>query len=224
MWFWKPRQSFIFHPILMGFFSLDSSQWELFNYCSQFFLSCTVFEIQGAYKDKKNYFQWNVNLLPYHVSKTHYCVQYITVSNTLWCQASTRIKYILKYSSVVNMLRSYHAALAKPLSFHWIPLNESFQNCLAYFCYLLPFSRYKGPKWAKTFLRPHQIFIFHPILMGFFSLDSSLTVLEIQGAQLGILIYCQIYHFSQTHCCVQYITVSNTLLRQASTRSIFILM
>ena len=40
------------------------------------------------------------------------------MSNTLLCQASTRIIFILVYSSVVNMLRSYHAALAKPLSFY----------------------------------------------------------------------------------------------------------
>ena len=41
------------------------------------------------------------------------------------------------------------------------------------FFYLLPFSRYKGPKRAKMqFLKPHQSFIFHPILMGFFSLNS----------------------------------------------------
>ena len=37
------------------------------------------------------------------------------------------------------------------------------------FFYLLPFLIYKGPKRKKTwFLRPHQIFIFHPILMGLF--------------------------------------------------------
>ena len=153
---------------------MDFFNWiplnESFQNCySRFFLSLTVFEIQGSQKGKnaileatskfyfssnfdgiffigflsmrtflfsaanffypvpfsrykgpirtKNYFQWNLNLLPYHISKTHYCVQYITVSNTLLCQASTRIIFILMYSSVVNMLRSYHAALAKPLSF-----------------------------------------------------------------------------------------------------------
>ena len=58
--------------------------------------------------------------------------------------------------------------------FHWIPLNKSFQNHSADYFYLLPFLRYKGSKRAKMrFLKPHQIFIFHPILMGFFSLDSS---------------------------------------------------
>ena len=43
-------------------------------------------------------------------------VKHIITSNILLCQASTRSIFIFMYSSVVNMLRSYHAALAKPLS------------------------------------------------------------------------------------------------------------
>ena len=174
MRFWKPRQSFIFHPILMGFFSLDSSQWELSELFSRFFLSLTVFEIQGAQKGMLTYCQI------YHFSQTHYCVQYITVSNTLLRQASTRniFKCSLLLSTccgrIMLRLRSPSVSISYRFwdtrgpkgqkhdfrghiiflffiqfwwdFFHWIPLNESFQNCSTDFFYLLPFWRYKGSK------------------------------------------------------------------------------
>ena len=51
---------------------------------------------------------------------------------------------------------------------------RAFRIVAADFFYLLPFSRYKGPKRTKMrFWGLHKIFIFHPILMGFFSLDFS---------------------------------------------------
>ena len=64
--------------------------------------------------------------------------------------------------------------------------------CTADFFYLLPFSRYKGPKRAKLrYLRPHEFFIFHPILMGFFSLNSSQWELPVVCQQ----IFSISYHF-----------------------------
>ena len=120
MRFWGLHKIFIFHPILMGFFSLDFSQrelsellqpifsisyrfwdtrgqrdqkcdfgtyikflffiqfwWNFFHWislnesfqkcCSWFFLSLTVFKIQGAQKGILTYCQ------TYHFSQTHYC-------------------------------------------------------------------------------------------------------------------------------------------------------
>ena len=58
-----------------------------------FFYPVPFSRYKGPIRTKK-LFQWNVNLLPYHVSKTHYCVQHITVSNTLLCQPSTRRIFI----------------------------------------------------------------------------------------------------------------------------------
>ena len=96
--------------------------------------------------------------------------------------------------------------------FHWISLKESFQNCCRRLFYLLPFLRYKGPKGSKMrFWDLHKIFIFHPILMGFFFIGFlSKRAFRIVTADFVL------------HFCVKYITVSNTLLWQASTRSIFI--
>ena len=57
------------------------------------------------------------------------------------------------------------------IGFLWM---RSFRDVPADFFYLLPFSRYKGPKRPKMrFWRLLKIFIFHPILIGFFSLDCS---------------------------------------------------
>ena len=53
MSFLGPCEIFICHPILMGFFSLDSSQNELSVKFNGFFLSLTVFEIIGVKDAKK---------------------------------------------------------------------------------------------------------------------------------------------------------------------------
>ena len=56
MRFWGLHKIFISHPILMRFFSLDSSQWELSELFSQIFVSLTVLEIQKAQKTKNSIF------------------------------------------------------------------------------------------------------------------------------------------------------------------------
>jgi len=53
MSFFGPCEIFICHPILMGFFSLDSSQRELSVLCNRFFLSLTIFEIIWVKDEKK---------------------------------------------------------------------------------------------------------------------------------------------------------------------------
>ena len=115
----------------MGFFSLDCSERELSElFQPTFFLSLTVFEIQGAQKGKNAIF--------------------VTTSNFYFSSNFDRI-FFIRFLSM-----------------------RAFRIVTVDFFYLLPFSRYKGPKRAKMwFLRLHQIFIFHPILMGCFSLDSS---------------------------------------------------
>ena len=90
--------------------------------------------------------------------------------------------------------------------------KRAFRICAADFFYLLPFLRYKGPKRAKMrFLWPHQIFILSSNFDGIFFIGFlSKRAFRIVTADFVL------------HFCVKHITVSNPLLRQASTRSIFI--
>ena len=83
MSFFGPCEIFICHPILMGFFSLDSSQRELSAICQRIFLSLMVFEIIRV-KDANNAIWLNIvsSILQ---SQKHYCVMHITVSKTLLC-------------------------------------------------------------------------------------------------------------------------------------------
>ena len=146
---------------------------------SRFFLSITVFEIQGAQKGINTIFWGHIKFLLFiqfwwdffhwiplnegfqNCSADFFYLLPFLRYNGPKCDFGTYIKFLF----FIQFWWDF---------FHWIPLNDSFQNCSADFSYLLPFSRYKGPKRAKMrFLRLHQIFIFHPILMGFFSLDSS---------------------------------------------------
>ena len=114
---------FIFHPILMGFFSLNCSQWELSGILQRIFSISYRFRDTRGPKGQKSDFWSHVKVLFF-------------------------IQFRWDF-------------------FHWISLIKSFQNCSVDFFYLLPFSRYKGPKRAKMrFWKPRQSFIFHPILMG----------------------------------------------------------
>ena len=114
----------------MGFFSLNSSQWELSVVCQQ------IFSISYRFWDKRGQRGQKCDFGGY-----------------------------IKFSFFIRFWWDF---------FHWIALNEIFQNCTSQFFLSLTVLRYKGPKRAKMwFLWPHEIFIFHPILMGFFSLDSS---------------------------------------------------
>ena len=61
MRFWGLNEIFIFRPIIMGFFSLDSSQWELSELLQPIFLSLTIFEIQGTLKGKNAIFEATSN-------------------------------------------------------------------------------------------------------------------------------------------------------------------
>ena len=86
---------------------------------ADFFYLLPFFRYKGPKKAKNAIFSGMLtDCQTYLFSQTRFCVQYITVSNKLLFQASTGSIFILVYSSVVNMLRSYHAALAKPLSFN----------------------------------------------------------------------------------------------------------
>ena len=106
----------------MGFFSLNSSQWELSVVCQQ------IFSISYRFRDKG-------------------------AKNAIF---------------VVHKIFIFHPIL---MGFFFIGFlsMRAFRIVTANFFYLLPLLRYKGPKRVKKrFLRPYQIFIFHPILMGFF--------------------------------------------------------
>ena len=107
--------------------------------------------------------------------------------------------------------------------FHWIPLSENFHNCYSRFSLSFTVFKIQGAQKAKNVIFEATskfyfssnfdgiFFIWFPSMRAFRIVQQifflSLTVLEIQGAQKGMLTYCQTYHFSQT-----------------STRSIFILM
>ena len=104
---------------LWDFFSLDSYHWEISELLQPIFsISYHFWDTRGP-KSQKHHFQGNVqckltvsnillslNTLLY---PTYYCVKHIIVSSKYY-------KHIYLYSSFVDMLRSYHAALAKPLS------------------------------------------------------------------------------------------------------------
>ena len=99
-----------------------------------------------------------------------YCVQHYTVSNTLLCLAhfvSNKIlcphlaKGLFVHLSHVNVLMSYHAALAKQLSCIKVVRVKKMWFC---------------SRW--------EICIFHPNLMGFFALVSSQWVLSVVCQQV----------------------------------------
>ena len=139
MRFWGLHKIFIIHPILMGFFSLDSSQWkgpkgqqlrfwglhqipffvqfwwdffhwiplnESFQNCSsRFFLSLTVFEVQGAQKGKNAFLE-----------------------------ATSDFYFSSNFDGIF-----FIGFLSK----------RAFRIVTTDFFYLLPFLRYKGPKGQK---------------------------------------------------------------------------
>ena len=131
MRFLWPHQIFIFHPILMGFFSLNSSQRELSELLQPIIFYLLLFL---RYKGPKRVKMWF--LRPHEIFIFHPILMgFFSLDSSKW------------------------------------ELSELLQPI---FSISYRFRDKRGPKGQKhDFLRPHQIFIFHPIMMGFFSLDSS---------------------------------------------------
>ena len=72
------------------------------------------------------------------------------------------------------------------------------------FFYLLLFSRYKGPKRPKMrFWGLHKIFIFHPILMGFFHWISLKESFQNCYSRFCLTFLCQTYY------CIKHIIVTS---------------
>ena len=150
---------------------------------SRFVLSLTVFEIQGAQNGKnaifeatsKFYFSSNFDGIFFHwiplneIFQTCYSQFFLslTVFEIIGAKGAKNV--------ILGTTENFHfSSDFNGIFFIGFLSMGAFRIVTADLFYLLPFSRYKGPKRAKTqFLRPHQIFIFYPILVGFFSLDSS---------------------------------------------------
>ena len=140
----------------MGFFSLNSSQWELsVVYQRIFSISYRFRDIRGQRGPKCD----------------------------LWGS--------MKYSFFIQFWWDF---------FHWIPLNESFQNCYSRFFLSLTIFEIQGAQKGKNAIfEATSKFYFLSDFDGIFSLDSSewelsklfsrfflsLTVFEIQGTQKG---------------------------------------
>ena len=143
----------------MGFFSLDSSHWELSVVCHQ------IFSISYRFRDKRGQtgqkcdfggyikfiffiqFWWDFFLLDSSQWELSELLKpFFPISYRFWDTRGPKGQKCdfgghKKFSFFIQFWWDF---------FHWIPLNESFQNCSADFFYLLPFLRYKGPKKAKT--------------------------------------------------------------------------
>ena len=139
MWFWGLHKIFIFHPILMGFFSLDSSQWELSELLQPIFSISYCFRDTRGPKGQKcdiwshikvlffiqfwwDFFHW----IPLKESFQSCCSRFFLSLTIFEIQGAQKGKNVILEATSKFYFSSNFDGWFLIDFFHWIPLNEDF--------------------------------------------------------------------------------------------------
>ena len=135
--FWGAHRIFIFHPILMGFFSLDSSQWEL-QKCFKVDFFYYRSRVKRYQRGQKRHFEVPIRCLFY---------SRFFLSLTVFELKGAKGTKNRHFEGLINFLFFIQFWWD---FFHWIPLNERLKNVWSLFFLSLTLFELKGAKGAKN--------------------------------------------------------------------------